>query len=67
MQALIAAAISTRSLMNKPQAAILNMETWLQLATEECAELVSFPILDLSGYIPIARHRGRIRLDSQKV
>jgi N-carbamoylputrescine amidase len=51
MEKLTAAAISTRNLAGEPETAIQNMETWIQRAAEQGAELALFPELNVSGYI----------------
>ena len=51
MEQLIAAAISTVNRIGDPDAAIQNMETWIQRATEQGAELALFPELNVSGYV----------------
>lgn len=52
MDVLTAAAISTRNLIGEPDAAIRNMDRWLVRAAEQNAELVLFPELNVSGYVP---------------
>jgi predicted amidohydrolase len=51
MEQLIAAAISTRNLAGEQDAAIRNMEKWLQRAAGQGVELALFPELSVSGYI----------------
>lgn len=52
MESLIAAAISTRNLIGRPEIALWDMETWIERAAEQNAELALFPELNVSGYIP---------------
>jgi predicted amidohydrolase len=52
MELLTAAAISNRNLIGEPEAAIQNIESWLQRAVEQGVELTLFPELNVSGYIP---------------
>lgn len=52
MDSLIAAAVSTENRIGQPERAIQTMETWLQRAVEQNVELVLFPELSVSGYIP---------------
>ena len=47
MEQLTAAAISTRNLIGEQDAAIENMEKWIQLAAEQGVELALFPELNL--------------------
>ncbi len=51
MEKLIAAAISTRNLAGEPDAALQNMEKWIQRAGDHGAELALFPELNVSGYV----------------
>ena len=51
MEQFIAAAISTRNLAGEPEAAIQNMEKWLQLAAGQGAGLALLPELNVSGYV----------------
>ena len=50
MEQLIAASISTRNLIGEQGAALENMETWIQRAAGQGAELTLFPELNVSGY-----------------
>lgn len=52
MDSIIAAAISTRNIIGRPEIPLQVMELWLQQAAERGAELYLFPELNVSGYIP---------------
>ncbi len=52
MDSLIAAAVSTENRIGEPEFAIHKMETWLQRAVEQNVEMVLFPELNVSGYVP---------------
>ena len=52
MELIVAAAVSTDNLIGKPEHAINNMQTWLQRSAEQNVELILFPELNVSGYIP---------------
>ena len=52
MDSLRAAAVSTENRIGQPELSIQNMETWLRRAAEQNMELVLFPELNVSGYIP---------------
>jgi N-carbamoylputrescine amidase len=52
MQNLIVAAASVKNLVGQPDDAIARMQTWIQAASEQGAELILFPELNVSGYIP---------------
>ena len=46
------AAASVRNLIGRPDASIADMCKWAELAAHSGAELILFPELNLSGYIP---------------
>jgi N-carbamoylputrescine amidase len=52
MQELIVASASIRNWIGQPDASIANMEPWVRSASEQGAELILFPELNVSGYIP---------------
>jgi predicted amidohydrolase len=51
MEQLMAAAVSTHNLPGEQDAAIRNMETWIQRAAGQGVELALFPELNVSGYV----------------
>jgi (R)-amidase len=51
MEQFVAAAVSTRNLIGEQKAALENMETWIQRASEQGTELALFPELNVSGYV----------------
>lgn len=51
MQNIIVASASIRNLAGQPDTSIANMEPWLQAASDQGAELILFPELNVSGYI----------------
>lgn len=57
MQNLTVAAISTCNLIGQPEATFAHMRTWIDAAMAQGAELVTFPELNITGYIqhPVAR------------
>lgn len=52
MEKMIVAAVSVRNLVGQTDASIDNMEKWTRIACGKGAELILFPELNVSGYIP---------------
>lgn len=53
MENLIVATASIRNLAGQPDASIANMEPWVRSAAGQGADLILFPELNVSGYIPL--------------
>jgi N-carbamoylputrescine amidase len=51
MEKMVVSAVSTRNLINQPDAAIADMRFWCEKAASQDAELVLFPELNITGYI----------------
>ncbi|MBI4788749.1 MAG: carbon-nitrogen hydrolase family protein [Chloroflexi bacterium] len=52
MKTITVAATSVRNLIGQPAASIDNMKRWVEVVREKGAELILFPELNVSGYIP---------------
>jgi N-carbamoylputrescine amidase len=52
MKTIKVAAVSVRNLIGQPDASIDNMKKWIEVVREKDAELILFPELNVTGYIP---------------
>ena len=52
MKTIKVAAASIRNLIGQPDQSIDNMEKWIRVVKEKDAELILFPELNVSGYVP---------------
>ena len=52
MESIIVVGVSVRNEIGKVDSSIENMKRWISIAKDKSADLILFPELNVSGYIP---------------